>query len=364
MLIAGIMTGTSLDAIDVAVCDIQHKGDRHAISLVAFSTYPYADDTIAKIRAAVSEQASMQDLCDIPFALAHDYASAIRDLLLTHAIEAVAIHGQTLWHHPPVSTWQAASGSALSALLSLPVVSSFRDADVALGGQGAPLVPVFDAATLASDHDVVALNIGGMANITILPAGADSTAIRAFDTGPGNVWIDAAARITFGMSYDANGATARAGVVIRSFFDELQRLPYFAAVPPKSTGREVFSEAEARRLITRYAHPSAPLEDVLSTMTELTAWSIADHVSRYAPSTTTIIASGGGVKNSFLMERLQAHCAERGLSAVVQIHPHADAKEAMAFAYLGWCTLQGLPGNIPSVTGARAAVVLGTVARA
>ena len=362
MLVAGIMTGTSLDAIDVAVCDIQHKGDRHAISLVAYSTYPYADDTIAMIRAAVSEQASMQDLCDIPFALAHDYASAIRDLQVTHAIEAVAIHGQTLWHHPPVSTWQAASGSALSALLGLPVVSGFRDADIALGGQGAPLVPVFDVVTLASDHDVVALNIGGMANITILPACADATTTRAFDTGPGNVWIDAAARITFGMSYDAIGATARAGVVTRSFFEEMQRLPFFAVAPPKSTGREVFSEAEARRLITRYAHPSAPLEDVLSTMTELTAWSIADHVIRYAPSTATIIASGGGVKNAYLMERLQAQCAERGLSSV--IHPHADAKEAMAFAYLGWCTLQGLPGNIPSVTGARAAVVLGTVARA
>jgi len=363
MLIAGIMTGTSLDAIDVAVCDIQHKGDRHSVSLVAFSSHPYADETIAMIRAAVAEQASMQDLCDIPFALARDYAAALAEHCAAHPIEAVAIHGQTLWHHPPVSTWQAASGPALSALINLPVISNFRDADVALGGQGAPLVPVFDAATLASDHDVVALNIGGMANITILPATDDHAAVRAFDTGPGNVWIDAAARITFGMSFDANGATARAGVVVASFFEELKRLPYFSAEPPKSTGREMFSEAEARQLITRYAHPSAPLEDVVTTMTELTAWSIADHIRRYAPSTTEIVASGGGVRNSYLMERLAYHCAEQTLNTSVRVHPHAQAKEAMAFAYLGWLTLNSLPGNLPSVTGARRSAVLGTVAR-
>ena len=364
MRIAGIMTGTSLDAIDVAICDIEHKGNGHAVSLVAFSTHPYSDDTIAMIRAAVAEQASMQELCDIPFALARDYAAALADIKTAHSAEAVAIHGQTLWHHPPTSTWQAASSSALSALINLPVVANFREADVALGGQGAPLVPMFDAATLTGDADVVALNIGGMANITILAAHATLTQVRAFDTGPGNVWIDAAARATFGMSHDANGATARAGVVIKPFFDELARLPYFAAEPPKSTGREMFSEAEARRLITRYAHPSAPLEDVLTTMTELTAWSIADHVRRYAPSTTQIVASGGGVKNSYLMERIALRCAEFELSTDLRVHPNADAKEAMAFAYLGWLTLNGLPGNVPSVTGASRGAVLGTIARA
>ncbi len=364
MLIAGIMTGTSLDAIDIAVCEIHHEGDRHAISLVAFLSQQFSEDTIEMIRSAVSEQASMQDLCDIPFALARDYACALAQLSASHAVEAVAIHGQTLWHHPPVSTWQAASGSALSALVDLPVISNFRDADVALGGQGAPLVPIFDAATLSADHNVVALNIGGMANITVLPAHASPNSILAFDTGPGNVWIDAAARITFGMSYDANGEAARAGVVIGAMLEDLARLPYFATDPPKSTGREVFSEAEARKFITRYAHPSAPLEDVLTTMTELTAWSIADHVKRYAPATTEIVASGGGVKNSYLMERLAVACSAVGLTTLIEIHPHADAKEAMAFAYLGWRTLCGLPGNLPSVTGARRSAVLGSVSRA
>lgn len=364
MLVAGIMTGTSLDAIDVAVCEIHNEGGRHAISLVAFLSQRFSEATLAMLRSAVLEKASMQDLCDIPFALARDYADALAQLSALHSIEAVAIHGQTLWHHPPVSTWQAASGPALSALVDLPVVSNFRDADVALGGQGAPLVPIFDAATLSGDHDVVALNIGGMANITVLPAHASPDSIMAFDTGPGNVWIDAAARITFGMSYDANGAAARAGVVISAMLDELSRLPYFASDPPKSTGRELFSEAEARRFITRYAHPSAPLEDVLTTMTELTAWSIADHVKRYAPTTTEIVASGGGVKNAFLMERLAHASFAAGLTTSITIHPHADAKEAMAFAYLGWLTLCGLPGNLPRVTGARRSAVLGSIARA
>jgi anhydro-N-acetylmuramic acid kinase len=203
-----------------------------------------------------------------------------------------------------------------------------------------------------------------MANITILPAHSDVTRVTAFDTGPGNVWIDAAAKATFGMSYDSNGATARAGMVIKTFLDEMMNIPYFEANPPKSTGRETFSEAELRRLVTRYAHPSAPLEDVLTTVTELTAWSIADHVRRYAPGTREIIASGGGVKNSYLMDRITQRCLELELELELRIHPHADAKEAMAFAYLGWLTLEGLPGNIPSVTGASRSVVLGSIARA
>ena len=365
MVVAGIMTGTSVDAIDVAVCLITREGDRHSVSLISFESGPFSEASLDAITQALAGTASMELLSDLPFHLAHDYASAIRSVQRDHAIELVAIHGQTLWHHPPVSTWQATSGSALSALISLPVVHDFRSADVALGGQGAPLVPIYDHATLTSESiDCVALNIGGMANITILPRGASIEEVRAFDTGPGNVWIDTSIRTTFGKRFDTDGHVGRAGRIIEPMLAECMSMPYFAIDPPKSTGRELFSEKEARRLITKYSHPSGPLEDVITTMTELTAWSISDHIARYAPQTSSILVSGGGSQNSFLLERLTYHLEKVSLNTEVHIHSHWNSKEAMAFAYLGWRTMYGYTGNVPLVTGASRAVVLGSISRA
>lgn len=310
---------------------------------------------------------TLEELSDLAFVLAREYAQAIASVEATCGglAEAVAIHGQTIWHHPPHSTWQLGSGAALSALLGKTVVSDFRSADVALGGQGAPLVPIFDHATLRDEHlHRVALNIGGMANITVLDASATLDNLVAFDTGPGNVWIDAGARLTFGKRYDHNGSIAQAGRIIAPMLAEMKTLDYFTAEPPKSTGRELFTLQEAQRLITKYSHPSSPLEDVVTTMTELAAWSIADHVRRYAPTTQQIIVSGGGSQNSFLLERLMSNLAENQLPAQVVVHRHWQEKEAMAFAYLGFLTLNGRAGNVPSVTGASRSAILGSVSRA
>jgi len=277
----------------------------------------------------------------------------------------VAVHGQTIWHHPPVSTWQAGSGPALSALINLPVVSDFRSADLAVGGQGAPLVPIYDHAVYANDTiNRVALNIGGMANMTVLVAGAPLDTLMAFDCGPGNVWMDHAARVTYGKSYDTNGSIARAGRVLRPMLAEMMSMPYFSMDPPKSTGRELFTTQELQRLVTKYSHPSSPLEDVLTTVTELTAWSIVDHVQRYAPSCQEVIVSGGGSQNTYLIERIAELSRESGSAWTISVDPLWAEKEAMAFAYLGWRSLHGLPGNVPSVTGAQRPVVLGTIARA
>ncbi|HLP28406.1 MAG TPA: anhydro-N-acetylmuramic acid kinase [Candidatus Didemnitutus sp.] len=364
MVIAGIMTGTSVDAIDMAVCEISNKGDHHEVSLRSFETRPFSDDTRELIMRALAGNASMEELCDLPFFLARDYAAVVRERSFSEPLSGVAIHGQTLWHHPPVSTWQAASGPALAALLSVPVIHDFRSADVALGGQGAPLVPVFDAATLVHPTvDRVSLNLGGMANITILPRNASTADVWAFDTGPGNVWIDAGIRSTFGKRYDTDGHIGRAGRVIPPMFQECTSFPYYHQDPPKSTGRELFSEAEARRLITKYSHPSSPLEDVVTTMTEVTAWSVADHIRRYAPTTVEVLVSGGGSQNSFLLERIGVLLRDMGVEAAIVVHEHWNAKEAMAFAYLGWRTINGLPGNLPRVTGASRAVVLGSIAK-
>ena len=367
MHVAGVMTGTSMDAIDVALCNIEQKGDRDAVSLLAFHSVPFTPNTLDQLHQLLRPTSTLSDLSDLAFTLAREYAAAVRELeqLCGRNAEAIAIHGQTIWHNPPHSTWQIGNGSALSALLERPVVSDFRSADVARGGQGAPLVPVFDHATLTDDtRNIVALNIGGMANITILPASGSLDNLRAFDTGPGNVWIDAGSTLTFGKKYDHDGSIARAGRVITPMLAEMKTMPYFAAEPPKSTGRELFTLEEAKRLITKYSHPSSPLEDVVTTMTELTAWSIADHVTRYTEDAQQLVVSGGGSQNSFLLERIVALLEENHSAAQLVVHNHWQEKEAMAFAYLGFLTLSGRPGNVPSVTGADGRVILGTVSRA
>lgn len=364
MVVAGIMTGTSVDAIDVALCEITGEGGHHSVSLLSFHTVPFSDELQDLILHSMAGEASMQSLSDLPFSLAREYALAVHKASAGRIIDLVSMHGQTLWHHPPVSTWQTGSGSALSALLCLPVVHDFRSADVAIGGQGAPLVPIFDHATLTSTTvPRIALNIGGMANITFLQAHATEGQVWACDTGPGNVWIDAACRTTFGKRYDTNGEFARAGRIIPPLLEECRTFPFFSMELPKSTGRELFTDKEAGRIITKYSHPSSPLEDVVTSMTELTAWSIVDHIRRLAPSTREMIVSGGGSQNSFLLERIGALLIEATLDVDVSIHPQWDAKEAMAFAYLGWRTVKGLSGNLPRVTGAQRPVVLGSISR-
>lgn len=367
MLVTGIMTGTSVDAIDLATCDIESKGGRHAVSLRSFTSSPFSDDLRELILCCMAGQASIEELSDLPFALARAYASCFEEHCIAHGVqpELIAVHGQTLWHHPPVSTWQSASGPALSALTHLPVVSDFRSADVAVGGQGAPLVPMYDHTVYGSDDiSRVALNIGGMANMTVLPAGGAIEPLIAFDCGPGNVWMDHAARITYGKRYDSNGSIARAGRVLTPMLAEMKSSPYFIADPPKSTGRELFTTSELQRLVTKYSHPSSPLEDVLTTVTELTAWAISDHIMRYAADCHELIISGGGSQNTYLVERIGTQLLEAGSRCRVTVDPLWAEKEAMAFAYLGWRTLHGLAGNVPSVTGAQRPVILGTIARA
>lgn len=367
MLVTGIMTGTSVDAIDIATCEIESKGDRQTVSLRSFTSSPFDDDLRELILRCLGGSASLQELSDLPFELARAFAGTFDAHCAAHGLqpELIAVHGQTLWHNPPASTWQAVSGPALSALTNLAVISDFRSADVAVGGQGAPLVPMYDHAVYGSDlvHRVT-LNVGGMANMTVLPVGAAIETLVAFDCGPGNVWMDHAARITYGKRYDSNGSIARAGRILAPMLAEMQSMKYFAAAAPKSTGRELFTTAELQRLVTKYSHPSSPLEDVLTTVTELTAWSITDHLLRYAGNCQEVIVSGGGSQNTYLIERITSLLNLAGSECRVSVDPLWAEKEAMAFAYLGWRTMQGLPGNVPSVTGAQRPVVLGTIARA
>ncbi len=365
MVVAGIMTGTSVDAIDVAVCQITAVEEHHQIRLLRYTQAPYPPHVEELVQTALAGKATLAHLTRLPFDLAHAYADALQGALADVGVRPalIAVHGQTLWHEPPHGTWQAFSAPALAARTGYPVVADFRAADVALGGQGAPLVPMFDLAVFRSTQATVVLNIGGMANVTLLPEQAREENVRAFDTGPGNVLIDAICQKTFGKRFDANGSIAAAGRIIPRALEQLQQHPYFSFPPPKSTGREFFGAALAEELWKSYAHPSVPGEDLVTTVTELTAWSIADHIQRYQPDTRTVITSGGGVHNNYLMHRLGQRLPGINIISSEEAGVHPDAKEAMAFAYLGWRTWHGMHGNLPSVTGASRTVQLGSITK-
>ena len=360
--VVGIMTGTSLDGIDIASCIIE-DGSPERIVLDAFSTLPYPEELLEQVRYALDHPCTAAQVLHVDMQLAHAYADAVRAVAGSQAVDAVGMHGQTMWHEPPVGTWQAGNATALAALLGVPVVADMRTTDVVLGGQGAPLVPLFDQTVFGGQmHHVAALNIGGMANVTSLPPTASTAPITAFDTGPGNVLIDAAARMLFGKQRDDDGAIASAGRVIPRLLDDLLQHPFVQQAPPKSTGRETFTDTTLTELIRRYGHGSIPSEDVVATITEFTARSIADQIPRFLPDATTVIVSGGGVHNTWLMTRLQALLAPRSVVRSDTMGIPSDAKEAMCWAFLAWRTMAGRPGNVPTVTGASRAAVLGTIA--
>lgn len=367
MIVAGVMTGTSVDAIDVAICRFPTDPTLpFSVELLYYSQTPYSPELQAAVTRALSGESSLEELALLPFDLARAFANSVKSAMNASALvpDVVGVHGQTLWHCPPRATWQSVSGPALSALLGLPVVYDFRSADVALGGQGAPLVPMFDLALFRSSKPRVALNIGGMANVTLLPPDGYHGMVKAFDTGPGNILINSICRLSFGKQFDEDGKIAASGIVLERALNELQSMEYFRESPPKSTGREVFGEDLAERMWKRYSHPSIPAEDLVTTVTELTAWSIADHILRYHPETTEVIVSGGGVHNTFLMNRIQSLLSGINVVSSSFYGLNPDAKEAAAFAYLAWLTWHQQPGNLPSVTGATARVVLGSIARA
>lgn len=360
--VAGIMTGTSLDGIDIAICGIE-DGAPERIVLESFTTLPYPDHVLESVRKALAEPLTAAEVIRLEVDLAWAYADALRSVISPETLDAVGMHGQTLWHEPPVGTWQAGNATALAALLRVPVVADMRTTDVMLGGQGAPLVPLFDHAVLTHPHDhVAAVNIGGMANVTALPPSAAMDDVTAFDTGPGNVLIDAACKMLFGKQRDDGGSMARAGRVITSMLESLKTHPFIEQTPPKSTGREAFNDTTMRELVRRYGHGSIPSEDVIATVTEFTAWSIAHHITTYLPDAQCVVVSGGGVHNTWLMERLQALVAPRNVVRTDDVGVPADAKEAMCWAYLAWRTMAGRHGNVPSVTGASQKAVLGTIA--
>jgi anhydro-N-acetylmuramic acid kinase len=360
------MSGTSLDGMDAAL--VRLDGPTHA-TLLDFVTRRYNDAERAELRAALdpASQAGPAALARLHVRIAEWAADAIQILLAQARTPAsdltfISFPGHTVWHEPPAVSWQLGEPAIIAERFGVKVVSGFRPRDVAAGGQGAPLVPMADVLLFAaSDHPRVLLNLGGMANLTFVRRRAQEEGVVAFDTGPGVAVIDGVTRLVDRRrSYDHDGLIAAQGAASEPLLAELLADPFFASPPPKSTGRERFGDHYARTL-----HQRVPGPDGVATAVELTARSVAGAVGRWIPGDAEVVASGGGCHHPGLMAALR-----RALDALPGRFPlrpfeelffPGDAKEAVAFALLGYLTLHGQPGNVPAATGAAGSRVLGAV---
>jgi len=360
----GLMSGTSLDGMDAAL--VRFEGPTHA-TLLHFVSRPYNAAERDAIRIAI-DGGGARDLALLHVRLAEWAAEAIDALLAGGRVRAsdltfIAFPGQTVWHEPPAVTWQLGEPALLAERFGVRVVSGFRARDLAAGGQGAPLVPVADVLLFGDPAGPrVLLNIGGMANLTYVPRRAQDDGAFAFDTGPGVAIIDAVARLVDPtVPFDRDGLLARRGKPDVTVLRELLADPFFSAPPPKSTGRERFGEARARAL-----HARVPGPDGVTTAVELTARSITEAFRRWVPGRPEVVVSGGGAHHPVLMERLRALADDpSGGRLVIRLFDElffsGDAKEAVAFALLGYLTVHGQPGNLPAATGAAGRRVLGAV---
>ncbi|MGH9600673.1 MAG: anhydro-N-acetylmuramic acid kinase [Terracidiphilus sp.] len=381
MIVAGVMSGTSADGIDVAVARIAPGKLRPRLALLAHEGFAYPAALRRAVLAAMNAPSiSTAVLARLNWRLGLAYAEAVSAIAARHKIklELVGCHGQTLYHQPRAEqyagrrfacTWQAGEAQAIAARLGVPVVSNFRPADMLAGGQGAPLVPLLDYVLFAdARRGRVLQNIGGIANLTAIPAGAAPDRVVAFDTGPGNMIVDALAAELFDKPFDRNGRFAAAGTVISPVLKNALRNPYFRLKPPRTAGREQFGREYAAEFLKKCRRHSSKPEDALATATALTAETIAASYKRFAaplmksPSIDFIV-SGGGARNAALMAMLAQRLTPLGceLAASEQFGLPAAAKEAAAFALLAWQTWHRLPGNLPAATGAARAVILGQV---
>ena len=387
MIVAGVMSGTSADGINVALVRLSARGrGRPRHTLLAHAEYPFP----APVRRAIlgmmnAELARVADLARLNFLLGELYAEAVARTARKHRVklDLVGCHGQTLYHQgiaerflgrKLAATWQTGEGAVIAARLGVPVVSDFRPADIAAGGKGAPLVPFLDY-LLYRDRRVsrIAQNIGGIANLTAIPAGASLRQVIAFDTGPGNMVIDAVMEELFGHRYDRDGRVAASGRVLDEVIARLLRAQFFRQKPPRTAGREEFGREYVGRFLQLCRGARKP--DVVATATALTARSIADAVRRFVlPQFASrsqrhghqMIVSGGGAKNPTLMAMLRDEIAPLGIGLHFsdEFGLPAEAKEAVAFALLAHETWHRRPSNVPSATGATRAAILGKISYA
>ena len=397
----GLMTGTSLDGVDAALVRIREtvvEGQEGQIvrgeedlqcQLLHFISIPYSPQLRAEIEAQChNETSTVAGICSLNMKLGEIYQKSVEALLsevelervqdperlmgFSGAVDFIASHGQTIYHLPPAvanekgftpSTLQIGDPSLLAYHFRCDVYFNFRMMDIAAGGDGAPLVPMTEYLLYRHpDYHRLLQNIGGIGNVTLLPCKASIEEISAFDTGPGNMMINDAMRFLYQRDFDRDGEVARSGRLIPELFKELQADPYLAQQPPKSTGREYFGAQYTLPLLERYR--AYDPEDLIHTLTRFSAYSIAESYRRFIfpfYKIDQVIVAGGGAYNSALMEYLEAELAGVALLTQEDLGFSSDAKEAMAFALLGYLTKERRAGNLPTATGASDAVVLGQI---
>jgi anhydro-N-acetylmuramic acid kinase len=403
-IVAGVMSGTSADGINVALVQIGERKTalrerfpaasgssgqecpRHTIALRGHAEYSYPSKVRAAVLAAMNaERANVADLARLNSLLGELYADAVLTAQRKFRIKAdlVGCHGQTLYHQGDArlflgrkvaATWQTGEAAVIAARVGVPVVSDFRPADMAAGGKGAPLVPYLDY-LLFRDLKIgrIVQNIGGIANLTAIPAGADVGSVFAFDTGPGNMLIDAVTEALFGRAFDRGGKIAASGKVLGPVVESILRHKFFRAKPPKTAGREEFGREFVREFLRQCGR--ARKEDVVATATVLTARSITDAVRRFVieksctASKNTfreMILSGGGARNSTLVSMLAENMMPLGIKLLLsdEFGLPSEAKEAVAFAVLAYETWNLRASNVPSATGAKRGAVLGKISYA
>ena len=373
-VLVGLMSGTSLDGITAAVARfLEPENAPPEVELLAHVSRPYDAAMRARL-AAASQGATPAEYARLDFDLGALFADAAVAVLAEagvsrEEVSAICSHGHTVWHEPPHATWQFGQPAVIAERTGIEVIADFRTRDVAAGGQGAPLVPIADAVLFASPDKEkwrVLQNLGGIGNLTLVPPrtnGTELKAVRAFDTGPGVCIIDGVTRLLRPeLPYDRNGALAAKGVVIESVVEDFLAQPWFSLEPPKSTGRELFTAAVIADVITgcRAAKPTCTDEDIICTATWITARSIGLAFEKFIPEPVDeVLLSGGGARNPILREAIAITLAPRLVREFDGLYFDGEAKEAVAFAFLGWLHLNGKPGNVPSATGARGARVLG-----
>jgi len=397
VIVAGVMSGTSADGVDVALVDMREPRGRKTRSntrrgrevstpntrfkLIGHAAYAYPKKVRAAVLAAMNAStANVGDLARLNFLLGEIYADAILAAQRTFKVKAelVGCHGQTIFHQGDrrkflgrsiAVTWQTGEGAVVAARVGAPVVSDFRPADMAAGGKGAPLVPFFDYFFFRdARHGRIVQNIGGIANLTAIPAGASAREVVAFDTGPGNMVIDAVTERLFHASYDRDGRIAASGKILDKVVDAILREPFFRKAPPKTAGREEFGREFAQAFLRRCAPASKA--DIVATATALTARSIGDAIVRFVVTRNRtyreLIVGGGGAQNPILLAMLANELNPLGLTLRLsdEFGVPSAAKEAMAFALMAYETWNHRASNVPSATGAKRPAVLGKISHA
>lgn len=371
MYAIGLMSGTSLDGIDACLIDIQSTNDKIDYQLIEFVTKPFSEAVLKEIETCIALEGShVQAICSLNFKLGYEFAEACKLVsqkanIPLSEIEFIASHGQTVWHQPiecgPYikSTLQIGESAVIAYETNCQVISNFRVMDMAAGGQGAPLVAYTDHLLYKNDHkNIVLQNIGGIGNLTYLPKGCSIDEVISFDTGPGNMMIDYIMQKYFDKPYDKDGMTARKGRIIEPLLCELMSHPFMVEKPPKTTGREMFGKEFVEQILTKY-HDIDKL-DLLTTFTTFVSLSIVYNYKQYLNEIDEVIISGGGSYNTYLVELMkqQLSCEVKTLE---EIGENASAKEAIAFALLGYQTLHRKTNNVKNSTGASNDVVLGNI---